>query len=119
MKCLTCKYWQGRGRDEFGDCYRILSILEPKLLLRYKEINEDTREYWSVPFDPHDVKYWLQDGRFMADYENALESPLIKIEAKVEEDIRYNQYNGERMGNFVIYYIQTNKLFNCEQHKEV
>jgi hypothetical protein len=119
MNCKDCKYWQGAKRDEWGDCYRVLGEIEPKLFLCYQNITEDTRKYWNVPFDPHDVKYWIHDDRFMKYYLEALESPYVRIEAKAEEDIRYNQYNGERMGNFVIYYIQTNQLFNCEQYKEI
>ena len=119
MNCKDCKYWQGTKRDEWGDCYRVLGTIEPKLFLCYKEIYEGAREYWRVPFDPHDVKYWMHDERFMKYYHSALESPFIKLEVKVEEDIRYNQYNGERVGKFVIYYVQTHKLFYCERYKEI
>jgi len=118
--CGNCKHWQ--GKEEWGDCYRVIASLQPKLFLCYNQIDEDTREYFKVPFDPHDVKYWVYNNRFLNLYHKAtwdvwLGSGLICYVIK-EEDMKYDQHGAERLAVVKLHYFQTNKDYVCNQWEE-
>lgn len=117
--CSNCKHWQ--GREEWGDCYRVIGSLQPKLFLCYNQVDEVTKQYWNVPFDPHDVKYWIYNERFMKLYQNITwgiwGSGLICYIIK-EEDMKYDQHGAERVAVVKLHYFQTNKYFTCNQWED-
>ena len=118
--CGNCKHWQ--GKEEWGDCYRVVGSLQPKLFLCYNQLDEDTREYFKVPFDPHDVKYWVYNNRFLNLYHKAtwdvwLGSGLMCYVIK-EEDMKYDQHGAERLAVVKLHYFQTNKDYACERWEE-
>lgn len=53
MKCHECPHWQGGKYSQWGDCYRIVGILEP----RFFNCVDDNGYPFSIPFDPHRTKY--------------------------------------------------------------
>ena len=117
--CLTCKHWQ--GSEEWGDCYRVIGSLQPKLFLCYNQLDEDTREYFKVPFDPHDIKYWIYNDRFMNLYIMTLVlsiQPGIRRISIKEEDMKYDQHGAERVAVVKLHYFQTNKDYTCERWEE-
>ena len=109
--CLNCKYWQ--GKEEWGDCFRVIASLQPKLFLCYNQIDEDTREYFKVPFDPHDVKYWVYNERFMKLYHNVERNKYVGRSMVKEEDMKYDQHGAERLAVVKLHYFQTNKDYKC------
>ena len=124
--CLNCKHWQCanglRDRTHWSDCYHIIATIQPKLLLCYNEIDEDTKEYFKVPFDPHDVKYWWYNNRFMNWYNNLplyiKWIPEIKHVKVKEEDFKYDQHGAERLAVVTLHYFQTNRDYICSQWEE-
>ena len=125
MPCKDCKHWQCanrlRDRTSYSDCYRVIGSLQPKLFLCYNQLDEDTREYFKVPFDPHDVKYWIYNERFMKLYQNITwgiwGSGLMCYVIK-EEDMKYDQHGAERLAVVKLHYFQTNKDYKCNLWEE-
>jgi len=117
--CLNCKHWQCanklRDRTKFwADCYHIVVVLQPKLLLCYREIDEETKEYFKVPFDPHDIKYWWYHNRFMKLYKNIHWNDIrVRHVIVVEEDFKYDQHGAERLARVGLRYFQTNRDYVC------
>ena len=119
--CGNCKYWQ--GKEEWGDCYRVIGSLQPKLFLCYNQLDEDTREYFKVPFDPHDIKYWWYNDRFMQLYSNIVWSEelmvhKVQLDRVREEDMKYDQHGAERLAVVKLHYFQTNKDYKCNLWEE-
>ena len=106
MKCKNCPYWQGIKYSEWGDCYRVLSEIEPELLtLTKNEIlgDEESPEIqFTVPFDPHDVSYWHHLEEFVILYAKAL-SNLPNLGIRKDYDKQHNCY------------IQTHKDYVCRR----
>jgi len=115
--CLNCKHWQ--GKEEWGDCYRVIGSLQPKLFLCYNQLDEDTREYFKVPFDPHDIKYWIYNERFMKLYNNIQRNKYVGCSVIREEDMKYDQHGAERVAVVKLHYFQTNRDYTCERWEEV
>ena len=128
--CGNCKHWQYpvrlRDRTDWADCCRVIVTLQPKLLNCYNQIDEVTREYFKVPFSPHDIKYWVYNERFMNLYNNVLYCkpneflawiPVRRYTVK-EEDMKYDQQGAERMAVVKLHYFQTNKDYVCNQWEE-
>jgi len=119
MRCEYCKHWQGVKGAEWGDCYRVVAHLQPALLKC-----TDTNEYgtvlkkFKVPFDPHEIKYWLYNANFAEYYPEALRNVDklhgIKVQYETREDVMYDFQKGERITNAIFAYVQTRKDFNCE-----
>ena len=112
--CGNCKHWQ--GKEKWGDCYRVIGSLQPKLFLCYNQLDEDTKEYFKVPFDPHDIKYWIYNDRFMTLYLMTLAlsiKPGLHRVSVMEEDMKYDQHGAERLAVVKLHYFQTNKDYKC------
>ena len=112
--CINCKHWQ--GKEEWGDCYRVIGSLQPKLFLCYNQLDEDTKEYFKVPFDPHDIKYWIYNDRFMTLCLMTLAlsiKPGLRRVSVMEEDMKYDQHGAERLAVVKLHYFQTNKDYKC------
>ena len=122
--CGNCKHWQCanklRDRTEWSDCYYVVATLQPKLLLCYNQVDETTRTYFKVPFDPHDVKYWGYNVNFMKRYtnyrsrRNKWHSRLVRCCVTKEEDFKYDQHGAERTAMIKLHYFQTNRDYGCE-----
>jgi len=119
MKCSNCKFWQGRKGADWGDCYRVITKVEPKLEGSVVVNDNDVvLRRFNVPFDPHDIKYWLWNSQFMELYRNMEVSQLgIRIEDTIEDDILYDQSNGERVGRLKLRFIQTHKDYECKEEE--
>ena len=120
--CGNCKHWQ--GKEEWGDCYRVIGSLQPKLFLCYNQLDEDTREYFKVPFDPHDIKYWWYNDRFMQLYSNIVWSEelmvhKVQLDRVREEDMKYDQHGAERVAVVKLHYFQTNRDYTCDRWGKV
>jgi len=118
--CGNCKHWQCnnrlRDRTSYSDCYRVIGSLQPKLFLCYNQLDEDTKEYFKVPFDPHDIKYWIYNDRFMTLYLMTLAlsiKPGLRRVSVMEEDMKYDQHGAERLAVVKLHYFQTNKDYKC------
>ena len=117
MTCGNCIHWQGTKNSTWGDCYRVVMALNPELEMCFisNEYGTTVRNF-SVPFDPHDIKYWM-DPSFHALYDSmtteTLGNPKIKVEEIVVDDIIYDRENGERVGRLKVKYFQTHKEFEC------
>jgi len=124
--CATCKHWQGRKGKEWGDCYRVVAHLQPKLLLCYNQIDDDTKEYFKVPFDPHDVKYWVYNDRFMNLYNDVLyykpnefyEWLHVRRYVIKEEDMKYDQHGAERIAVVKLFFFETFNDYECSLWEE-
>ena len=120
--CRNCKSWQGTKYSEWADCYSIVLALNPALDTCSLSNEFGTiLQYFKVPFDPHDVKYWNFDPAFRCLYDEMTNDSLdrlgIRVEEKVIDDVVYDRENGERVGRLKLKYFQTHKEFTCENHK--
>jgi hypothetical protein len=117
MKCKRCKHWQGTKYSEWGDCYRVILALNPELETCFisNEHGTVTRNF-QVPFDPHDIKYWMEPG-FKAIYDNMKTENMavlgVKVVETITDDIIYDRDNGERVGKLKIKYFQIHKEYEC------
>lgn len=104
MECRECPFWQGTKCSEWGDCYRIISVLQPALLeLERYEIPDDEdscKIKFNVPFDPHDIQYW----RHLMEFQQLYYEAVFKLPIS---GIHTEKING-------LYYIQTHKNYTCK-----
>lgn len=102
--CLNCKRWQGTKHSKWGDCHYICADLDPGILLNVNLFGWNL----TVPFDPHDVKY----------FGGKLPLPMkldkgVRVLLRTEQDIKFilSQYDaeiiGERTANVRLTYFQT------------
>lgn len=113
MQCKDCKHWQGTKYSEWGDCYRVVAHLEPLLLDCYLTNEYGTVErFFTVPFDPHDAKYWSGNSSWKTLYDRISDPHVIIIE-ETKNDIIFDNQNGERIGKLKLKYFQTNKEYEC------
>jgi len=115
MKCKDCKHWQGTKYSEWADCYRIVRDLEPDLECCYLTNAHGTvTEYFTVPFDPHDIKYWNFNPIWKKLYDNLILAKLgVRMVEEVVDDVIYDQSMGERIGKLRLRYFQTHKEYEC------
>jgi hypothetical protein len=116
MKCVECKYWQGQF-SEWGDCNRVIAVLQPGLLEVKRYVDEDVWYYFDIPFDPHHVKYWNYNIDFSILYAKAAHMELpegVRREIIKEQDIWIDQFGKERTKLVNVCYFMTHKTFNCE-----
>ena len=118
MKCKNCKHWQGTKYSEWGDCYRVVSTLEPEL-----ENCCLTNEYgtivgrFTLPFDPHDAKYWTFNPFWSRLYDAIGLVDGVRAIEETKDDIIFDHQNGERVGKLTLKFFQTHKEYECESHK--
>lgn len=122
MKCKDCRNWQGCKGAEWGDCNRVVAALEPRLLDCYKTNDEGMIvEFWGVPFDPHEVKYWSNHQEFCELYKTVGdEIPFlgVKLQKNEREDLLFDNNGGEKLGNITYKHFQTHKDFECPLEEE-
>ena len=123
MNCKNCKHWQGTKYSEWGDCYCIIRHIEPNLEACYLSNEYGTViRYFSVPFDPHDYKYWSLNHYWKKLYGNIKSNKLgVKMIELSKNDILFDYKGGERVGKVPLKFFQTYRRFHCEdfQHKVV
>jgi len=114
-KCVKCPHWQGNSNAEWGDCYRVIKLLEPRLL-KCKSI---TKQRFKVPFDPHDVKYFMNDTNFVKLYRKLQRRKNlpkgVRIHKVKELDTTFNRQTQEfgTLKPVNIYYFQTHRDSKC------
>jgi hypothetical protein len=131
MMCKECKHWQGTKYSEWGDCHRVVAQLQPLLLDCYQTNEYGTIErFFTVPFDPHDAKYWSGSSSWRKLYNEIPNldpwvSPLrsdwklpegVRVIVETKDDIIFDNQNGERIGKLKVKYFQTNKNYDCEEN---
>lgn len=118
MQCFNCKHWQGNKYTKWGDCFRVIAKLEPKLCDYYLTNDYETVEqFFSVPFDPHELKYWIYNPHWLKLYNNVGSGCPTGVRMKVQsrDDIMYDNKGGERTGKLKLRYFQTHKDYSCEE----
>jgi hypothetical protein len=119
MKCKNCIHWQGVRGNEWGDCNRVVSHLNPGLFQCHAVNSEGTiLEEWSVPFDPHEIKYWdNKDPNFLPRYAEAILNSIthddIQVETEERRDVVYDKNGGERIDTIKYHYFTTHKEHEC------
>jgi hypothetical protein len=90
--------------SEWGDCYRVVALLEPSLLACYRESENrpDLWFYFDIPFDPNDAERWKHNAFFHKLYRNAQKL------ADRQLGIRVDRVDGK-------VFFQTHKNYNCEE----
>lgn len=121
MSCKNCKHWQGARGHEWGDCYRVLADINPNILDCHQtdEYGMPTK-FVEVPFDPHDIKYWRFNEKFVEEYFNAWGGELpegVKVDARKRIEMMYDRDGGEALRKVTLHYFMTNKNFNCSQEE--
>ena len=103
MNCAQCRYWQGGKYSEFGDCYRVVVKLSPNLdgCCQESEDRPDSEIYFTVPFDPHDVKEYWTNHPFLR--------RLLNLAYKKAVDIDGLRVEGQDGCTF----IQTRRDYSC------
>lgn len=118
MKCKDCKNWQGTKYSQWGDCYRVVLALNPDLECCFLSNEHGTVEqYFTVPFDPHDVKYWNFNPYWKTLYDAMSNKSIAQLGVRVQEDtvddIIFDRENGERVGRLKLKYFQTHRGYEC------
>ena len=113
--CLNCKFWQGNKYDKWADCFRVIEILEPRLLAFTSRFGDK----FMTPFDPHDVKYFVHDPGFYKVYKKLSRTKLcdgVRLHnVKGRRDVVFNNQTGAFGECKVVplYYYQTKPTFTC------
>ena len=96
--CRACPHWQlSRKQREYarwGDCYRVLTKLNPAL----EQCENDMGHPLRVPFDPHDVQYYKLCHNFKGEY--------LKAMRHLPPGVRVRKVGSK-------YYLQTHEQFSC------
>lgn len=114
VKCADCKYWQGTKYDKWADCFRVIAELDSRLL----QFGSRQGDKFSVPFDPHDAKYFLHDPGFNKVYRKLSRGKWtdVRLHKVREKDTVF-----DRDGNFgekrmiTLNYYQTKPTHSCER----
>jgi len=116
-KCKHCKHWGGNKESNYGDCYMIIGELVPKIFSCYNDFGYKFR----VPFDPHDVKYYLNSVQFKKIYSKLmrLESDkLIKKDIIIKEDLTFDSYGRRHIKRVKLMFLQIWKGCSCKHYEE-
>ena len=117
MKCKECEHWQGNKYSTWADCYCVVAHLQPSLSDCYLTNEYGTIErFFEVPFDPHDIKYWIHNSFWHRLYLDAAVTCIgVRMKEEVRDDIVYDHKKGERTGRLKLRYYQTHKDYECEK----
>jgi len=115
--CKNCLHWQGRGNIKYADCYMVIAELIPNFLSCFTDCGYE----FTVPFDPHEVKYYLNSVTF-----KQLHSKLQKLKLKEEirkDKVRTVDYIFDSLGRAYmktvsLIYLQTRRDYKCSYYKE-
>ena len=67
--------------------------------------------FLTVPFDPHDVKYYSSALRTWLEH---IQVPKgVRKDIRKEEDVVYDERGGERIAKVKVTYFQTHRDFSC------
>jgi len=99
MKCSECKHWSGNKYTDYGDCYRVIFELEPKLRNCKSTIDGLKGVPMWTPFDPHDLQYFNKN--------NEVKKLLRQLKTRLPEQVRVKTINK-------LDYFQTNKDMECK-----
>jgi hypothetical protein len=110
-KCESCRHWQGTKCSEWGDCHYIIAVIAP-WVLEWKNL---FGFHLTVPFDPHDVKYFdgLNQRLLWIGQKDLMDK--VRYTHRREQDIKFilSQYDGliigERTAPRKIVYFQTHQ----------
>jgi len=117
MWCKTCRHWTGTKYSQWADCSKVIATIQPRLLEIKKYVDDDIWYYWSVPFDPHETKYWNYSDVFIGLYRTATTMELpegVGRETRIEQDIWMDQFGNERTKSVKMCYFMTHETFNCK-----
>lgn len=121
LTCKDCKFWQGIKGAEWGDCYRVCAELHPPLMdVVQRNDMGFVLQIFSVPFDPHDVKYWNYGNTLKEELDelNKVELPDgVRKETIKEEDMCVGDQGSISIKKVKHTYFQTRKDFNCQTMK--
>lgn len=122
MKCGECPFWKGSKYSEWGDCYRIIGVLEP----RFFNCVDDNSYPFNIPFDPHRTKYFNRSAespnmecnfkylmnklKKRKDLPSGIRKKFIK-----KNEIVFNSESGAgSVKKLSMLFLQTHKEFNCD-----
>ena len=132
MTCKDCSKWQGNKYSKWGDCNHVIGVLCPGLLDQYTTNEYGTMDkVFTLPFDPHDIKYWKWHGEWKNLYYDLVLNTMtiegnpgyywfdwyndqVRIVENTREDVIYDYNRGERIDMVKYYYLQTRKEYTCE-----
>lgn len=75
--------------------------------------------FFTVPFDPHDIKYYTQSLTFKNLYGQLKNKRLpegVRLDKKHERVIMYTKDGGESRRVMQLLYFQTNKEYRCDNY---
>ena len=110
--CKHCQHWQGTKEVLYGDCYKVIGELIPNF---FGCIN-DLGCGFSIPFDPHDVKYYtnsitfkkLYDKLFATEFEGAVIKKVV-----LTEDLVFDKDRISYLKKVKLLFLQTRKGHSC------
>lgn len=115
--CRNCMHWQGRRNTQFADCYMVIAELIPNFLSCFTDLGYE----FTVPFDPHDVKYYLNSLTFKKLYRKLTHLPLsdmFKKDHTKEFDFVFDSLGRLHLKRIPLLFLQTKREYKCEYFKE-
>ena len=117
MRCDQCKYWAGNKYCDWADCYRVIEVLDSRLLSFTSRLNYG----FSTPFDPHDAKYFIHNPGFYKIYKKLSRSKHlpdgVRVHSIKQLDTVFNNQTGEfrEIKEVPLYFYQTRNNFQCQK----
>jgi hypothetical protein len=108
MICKKCPRWQGSRYSEWGDCNHVIGKL---LKLSTYEHNLSVYYKATLPFDPHDCKYY--EPRLHQDMMKVKLPEGVRRDVIRKDDVVFDDFGGERVGKVKVVLIQTHKDYDC------
>lgn len=99
MMCKDCSFWNGTKYSEWGDCYRVIFKLEPRLKNCKSTIDGVSNYYMWEPFDPNDLQYFSKN--------NEIKNLLRNLKKKLPDGVRVQRINKND-------FFQTRRDFICK-----
>ena len=116
--CRNCIHWQGKPKEVlYADCYMVIGYLVPNFLDCY----DDLGYKFTLPFDPHDAKYFTNSIQF-----NKLNHKLydldiddaIRKDNVIELDLVFDSYGISVLKEVKLLYFKTRKGYCCDYYKK-
>jgi hypothetical protein len=95
----------------------MVALVNPDILAVAKhDDNGNFLRGFTVPFDPHDQKYWRYVPGWLEQYDKSINSTLgegVRLEVITKDDIVFDYRGGESVQTVKCHFFVTHKHYKC------
>jgi len=119
--CKKCIHWQGKPKEVlYADCFMVIGYLVPNFLNCYSDLGYKL----TLPFDPHDKKYYTNSIQFQKLYHKIFKlyiNDAIRKDIVIKDDLIFDSYGRIKISKVKLLYFRTHKGYCCNyfENKEI